>query len=118
MDVQRIAAFAKQREIRRMGAVAARLAAARNAMPDLVRVLVAGYGAREVVLFGSLAWGEPHESSDIDLAVGGVRPADLWRAWAECSERAPIAVQLLMLETAPPSLVARIRKSGQVLHVA
>ena len=36
---------------------------------SLVRALVKGYQPELIVLFGSLAWGEPHPDSDIDLLI-------------------------------------------------
>src|SRR6185436_16182882 len=39
--------------------------------------LLRTFGATEVWLFGSLAWGEPHEGSDVDLLVEGM-PAASW----------------------------------------
>lgn len=38
-------------------------------MDSLVRALAEGYQPELIVLFGSLAWGEPHPDSDIDLLI-------------------------------------------------
>jgi uncharacterized protein len=35
----------------------------------MVRRLVAGFQPEQIILFGSYAWGEPTEDSDIDLFV-------------------------------------------------
>lgn len=50
---------------------------------EAARVLKERFGARRVLLFGSLAhaaWFFP--DSDVDLVVEGIPPADFWRAWA------------------------------------
>ncbi|MBC7227144.1 MAG: nucleotidyltransferase domain-containing protein [Thermoflexales bacterium] len=36
---------------------------------QIVRRIVEGYHPQKIVLFGSLAWGEPDEDSDIDLLI-------------------------------------------------
>lgn len=38
-------------------------------LASLVRALAEGYQPELIVLFGSLAWGEPHPDSDIDLLI-------------------------------------------------
>jgi predicted nucleotidyltransferase len=38
-------------------------------LTDVVRRLVAEFDPDQVILFGSHAWGSPHEDSDIDLLV-------------------------------------------------
>ena len=88
----------------------------RHAAGELAELLACRHGARRVVLFGSLAWGEPDERADIDLAVAGLDPARLMRAQGELLLAAPCAVDLLLLEDAPPELSARIAREGKVLH--
>ncbi len=36
---------------------------------SIVRRIIEGYHPQKIVLFGSLAWGEPDEDSDIDLLI-------------------------------------------------
>ncbi len=38
-------------------------------LPDIVRRIVEGYRPEQIILFGSLAYGEPDEDSDIDLLI-------------------------------------------------
>jgi hypothetical protein len=38
-------------------------------IPDILEKIVAGYAPRKVILFGSYAYGEPDEDSDIDLLI-------------------------------------------------
>ncbi len=69
------------------------------------------YGAKRVIVFGSLTGETPwHSRSDIDLAVEGLAPELFWRAWAELDDLLPsgLSVDLVPLETAGPALRARI----------
>lgn len=72
------------------------------------------FGARRVVLFGSLA----HQAwfaldSDVDLMVEGLAAGDYWQAWRLAEEIvADRAVDLIELETASPSLLQSIRRHG------
>jgi uncharacterized protein len=45
------------------------LPAVEAALHQIVQRLVAGYRPQQIILFGSLAGGEPHEDSDIDLLI-------------------------------------------------
>jgi predicted nucleotidyltransferase len=77
-------------------------------------LLKSRFGARRVVLFGSLAhqaWLVP--DSDVDLMVEGLAPGDYWQAWRLAEETvADRAVDLIELETASPSLLQSIRRHG------
>jgi predicted nucleotidyltransferase len=84
-------------------------------LPRLVAALVAR-GAHRVWLFGSLAWGTPHEASDIDLAVEGLPRDDLFHAMGELLAVAPVSVDLVRIEEAPPGLVRRVRIEGRLIH--
>ncbi|MGB9777646.1 MAG: nucleotidyltransferase family protein [Anaerolineae bacterium] len=69
------------------------------------------FGARRVVLFGSLAGDLPeHDFSDIDLAVEGLPPEDFFRAYSACWNLMPpgLMLDLVPLESASPELRARI----------
>jgi predicted nucleotidyltransferase len=92
--------------------------AARQALLRRVRtaatLLKGEFGARRVLLFGSLAhraWFTP--DSDVDLAVEGVSSSDYWRAWRaaeECiSDR---QVDLIDLADASDSLKRAIQRYG------
>ena len=49
---------------------------------DIATELMRRYGAKKIMLFGSLARGEFHIRSDIDLAVWGIPAAKFYRAVA------------------------------------
>jgi predicted nucleotidyltransferase len=53
----------------------------REMIQGLVERIVAGYAPKKVILFGSYAYGEPHEHSDIDLLIikdTDKRPIERW----------------------------------------
>lgn len=79
-------------------------------------ILADRYGARKVVLFGSLAWRRTDPTSDIDLAVEGLAPDRFFRADAELARDIPIPVDLKLLSECPPMLRRRIEQEGIVLH--
>jgi len=72
------------------------------------------FGARRVILFGSLAhqgWFAP--DSDVDLMVEGLVAGDYWQAWRLVEETiGDRGVLLIELETASPSLLQSIRRHG------
>jgi predicted nucleotidyltransferase len=93
----------------------------RERLLSLVRqvavLLKARFGAKKVILFGSMA----HEAwfasdSDIDLAVEGIKAQDYWRAW-ETAEKLIEGrlVDLIDLESASGSLRESIERYGVIL---
>jgi predicted nucleotidyltransferase len=72
------------------------------------------YGAKRVILFGSLA----HEGwyaadSDVDLAVEGLDGDAIWRAWRAVEEIVgDRPVDLIEVETARASLRSAIERTG------
>ena len=99
-----------------------------STLSEITRRLVAAYQPEQVVLFGSHAWGEPGEDSDVDLLVvvasstdpaykrarAGYRslfdvgvPCDVWvRTREEVQREAPLATPL----------THKILQEGRVLH--
>ena len=49
---------------------------------SIAKELIERFGAKKVILFGSLARGEYSRWSDIDLAVWGIAPVDFFKAVA------------------------------------
>ncbi|MFQ5857976.1 MAG: nucleotidyltransferase family protein [Anaerolineae bacterium] len=75
------------------------------------RLLKERFGARRVILFGSLAGqGIWHGRSDIDLAVEGLDPAEFFPAYSACRDLLPpgLELDLLSLESVYPEMRARI----------
>lgn len=75
------------------------------------------YGARRVVLAGSLARGEFRVGSDIDLAAEGIPYDQFFRAGAELERAAGgLHVDLVPLESANSDYLADLAREGIVLH--
>lgn len=104
-----------ERQRRAEDAIRARDAERRSRLGEVAATLTRDFGATEVVLFGSLAEGDAHAASDVDLAVRGIPAARYFEALARASELLGCDVDLVELETARPSLRARIEESGEVL---
>ena len=69
------------------------------------------YGAKEVILFGSLRGDSPwHWDSDVDLAVKGLSPQELSEAYGKIENFAPnwLKIDLISLEEVTPKLRSRI----------
>jgi predicted nucleotidyltransferase len=91
--------------------VAKRKEQALEAAEACIRLLKGRFGARRVILFGSVAGqGAWHERSDIDLAVEGLAPAEFFSAYSACRDLLPqgLELDLVSLETAHPEMRARI----------
>lgn len=88
-----------------------RRAAAWEAARACAELLRPRFGARRVFIFGSLAGQSPwHARSDIDIAVEGLAPERYFDALRECEALLPegMELDLIPLESAPPTLRARI----------
>jgi len=81
---------------------------------EVATVLKGRFGARRVVLFGSLAdkqWFGPH--CDVDLATEGVTSSQYWDAWRVAGEMiGDRVVDLVEIETAKQSLRRAIEQHG------
>jgi predicted nucleotidyltransferase len=76
-----------------------------------IRLLKERFGARRVILFGSIAGqGIWHGRSDIDLAVEGLAETDFFPAYSACRDLLPrgIELDLVTLEDVYPEMRARI----------
>lgn len=105
------------RERRRVDAVAARRA--RRIAERLAELLRDHYGARRVVLVGSLARGDFSVGSDIDFAAEGIPDEAFFRAGAEIEAAAEgLHVDLVPIESADPAFLAHMSAEGIVLHDA
>ena len=75
------------------------------------------FGASRIVVFGSLAHGAWfHARSDIELAVEGLQPGIIWRAWSAIERSSPdFQIDLIEMETATERLRQRIQEQGKEL---
>jgi predicted nucleotidyltransferase len=115
VTVEEVASGLRKREEARRAAARGRARALLERLPAARRVLVGTHGAHRVVLFGSLARGEPSEQSDVDLAVEGLPGEAYFSALADVTVALGCVVDLVRIETAPASLVARIAEEGKEL---
>jgi predicted nucleotidyltransferase len=103
------------RRERRADAAAARRA--RATARRIARLIVQRYGARRVVLCGSLARGDFRQGSDIDLAVAGVRKGRFFEASAAAARAGgEFEVDLVPLEAATGRYREWVRREGIVLY--
>lgn len=82
----------------------------------IAELLVDRFGATRVYLFGSLTVpGGFRESSDIDLAVEGMRAEQFIRASAEAARTTSFSLDLVPLEDAHPELRRIVLSEGVLL---
>lgn len=73
------------------------------ALPDirpLMQSLVERFRPQKVILFGSYAYGEPHEGSDLDLLVVVPNPPqrrEAWRVATELGKQCPTPLQIVFM---------------------
>ncbi|NSW84579.1 MAG: nucleotidyltransferase domain-containing protein [Syntrophothermus sp.] len=83
---------------------------------EIAQMLKAKYGARKVVLFGSLVKGKYWRHSDIDIAVHGIDESRyLDAAWEASQIALPFKVDLLPLESVAETLKRKIEDEGLVM---
>lgn len=99
----------------RHAAVEARRAALRAALPALAAKLRATYGARQILVFGSLAWGGFHTRSDVDVAVEGLSAEQLADATTDACEIMGATVELFRLDALPDAFRRRIVADGETV---
>jgi len=96
---------------------------------DIVRKIVASYRRQKIILFGSYAYGNPDEDSDIDLLIikdTDKRPIDRWtevkRLVRDRSRRVPVSPLVLTSKELEERLeikdffLQEILEKGQVLY--
>ncbi len=86
-----------------------------SAAPEAARLLRERFGATRVVLLGSLARGETHADSDVDLAVTGVAMRDHTSALIELERLFGCPIDLIHLGSAPPAMRLTIEQEGREL---
>jgi predicted nucleotidyltransferase len=82
-------------------------------MPEAADLLRSRFGASRVVLFGSLARGDAHEASDVDLAVLGVPVRQHFAAAAALEQLLHCTVDLVRIEAARPEMLATLAEEGR-----
>ncbi len=114
--------FWRQRRQEAIASAQAREVAGRQLAAQAAGRLRQGWpGIEGIWLFGSVAEGRTHSSSDIDLAVAGLPPEELLTATAELDSLAAsrqdpaIPIDLVRLESLPPHWQQRIRERAIAL---
>ena len=115
VTIAEMAARLRQVAAERKARANARAATLREHLPAAKRLLVDRHGARRVVLFGSLARGDVTERSDVDLAVEGMQPAAYFTALADLTGLFDSPVDLVEIERASASMLARLQLEGREL---
>lgn len=115
VSIASVAARWRQAQSERAARAAARATALRSVLPAARQLLAERYGARRVLLFGSFARGDHDEHSDVDLAVEGLDPLGYFPALADLTGLLDSPVDLVEIERASPSLLARLQSEGVVL---
>ena len=92
----------------------------KDRLPEFVRSLRTEFGAKRIVLIGSLARGKVTESSDIDLLVYGIPVERVVDAWVRVDRLATAAgveahVDLVPAELVRPEVVRDAEAEGVVL---
>ena len=75
-------------------------------------------GAKEIILFGSLADGTFDHNSDIDLAVSGISPKAYFTAVAILPALIEWKIDLVAIDHTRKDFAAYIRKYGKVIYAA
>ncbi len=74
-------------------------------------------GAREVYVFGSAAFGELRDESDVDLAVSGLPPRRFFYAMGEAADQLPCRLDLVDLDDDTP-FTRYLKEKGKLVRVA
>jgi len=101
----------ERRALGRRAAASDRRARVEALLPAL-RVLLAGFGATEAFVFGSVARGTARPDSDLDLAVRGCEPARFDRMAAEVERLFQLDTDVVDLEHAPAELVEMVQRGA------
>lgn len=115
-EVTKYAAY-EQSEAARLSARDARRTVARQkAVAEITRTLSKHPNIRKLILFGSVAHGNPGYTSDIDLAVDGIAASDYITIWLKAEEIAgDIPFDLVVLSEASDELREIILAEGVIL---
>lgn len=84
-------------------------------LEEMTRRLVAEFQPEQIILFGSHAWGTPHEDSDVDLLVivshSDEKPIQRAVRAQHCMDRLPIPADILVKTRAEIERYRHVRAS-------
>ena len=81
-----------------------------------VKSILAGLGARKIILYGSLARGDYKLHSDIDICVEGIPKENYFRAIAECLMEIDRRISVLDFDKLQGYFKERILSEGKILY--
>jgi len=73
------------------------------------------FGAKKVFLFGSCI-NDINSSSDIDIAVSGIKPGDFFKFYGKVSMKVKDEVDIVDLDDIREHLYKRILSKGKILY--
>lgn len=117
---EQIAAYratARQRRQQKVDRLQARYRRGRAIAQQAAALLKQDFQVEKVVLFGSMVSSDRvHERSDVDLAVWGLNPQDLYKAVGRLLALAPdVPIDVVPIEAASPRLQVAIQQTGVLL---
>lgn len=89
---------------------------ARADLKQIVDALVCQFGAKRIILFGSLVRGHFAPGSDLDLAVEGIARGDYFAALAAINRLTRLWVDLKPLEDLEPHFRQRVLMTGECIY--
>ena len=110
-------ATARQRRQQKVDRLQARYRRGRAIAQRAAVLLKQDFQVEQVVLFGSMVSSDRvHERSDVDLAVWGLNPQDLYKAVGRLLALAPdVPIDVVSIESASPRLQVAIQQTGVLL---
>jgi predicted nucleotidyltransferase len=83
----------------------------------VIEQILLGYGAKKIILYGSLARNDYHSHSDIDICVDGLPTGNYFRALAECLMQTTRPTSILDFKDTYGYLRERILAEGKLIAV-
>lgn len=66
---------------------------------ELAIKILKNYGCSKIYIFGSVAKGNYHDNSDIDIAIEGINPKDFFNAYADLSFHLKSRIDLVNIDS-------------------
>lgn len=74
------------------------------------------HGAKKIILYGSMARGDFHKDSDMDLCFEGIPEYDYFRVLSECLMHAKRRLNLIDFESTRGRLRENILMEGKIIY--
>ncbi len=83
---------------------------------EKIKQILQRFGAKKIILYGSVARGEYTSESDIDVCFEGLPDSNYFPALAECLMKIDRRVSILDFENVKGYLRRRILEEGKILY--